>query len=120
RSISTSEMDAWARRWWRYFRSFSSSTRSCGKLRSAYQRDFQGLTIPSRNPRGCTFCPKALLLTVDDDGDVTRSLDPRGRTTHGGRAEAALARSLVDVRLANDQLVRIEETPGAVRLLLRV
>src|SRR5690606_3129181 len=111
RSISTSAIEACPRRWWRYLRSFSSSARSCGKLRSAYQRDFHGATIPRRKPLGWVFCPTVLLLAVDDDGELAGPLDARRRTPHGGGAEALQARTLVDVRLADDQLVRVQERP---------
>ena len=41
---------ACARRRWRYLRIVSSSPSRRGKSRSAYQREFQSFTIPSRNP----------------------------------------------------------------------
>src|SRR3954469_11342438 len=120
RSISISLIEACPRRWWRYFRIFSSSTSLAGKSRSAYQRLRQGATMPRRKPRGCVFCPIGLLLAVDDDGELRGPLDDRRGPPHGAGREALQPRALVGVGLLHHQLVDVDERSLGVGGLRRV
>src|SRR5215218_7798879 len=113
RSISISLSEAWPRRWPRYLRIFSSSTSLAGKSRSAYQRLLQGATIPRRKPLGCVFCPTALLLAVDDDGELGGPLDDRRGPPHGAGRETLEPRTFVGVGLPDHQFVPVAEGPRA-------
>src|SRR5690348_4552225 len=121
RSMSICAMAAWPRRVFRYFRTSSSSLSSAGMSLFANQRDDDCLTMPSRSPIGCVFCPMLLrLLAVHVDLHVAGALpDRRGATLRrGGEPLERLA--AVHDRLGDVERVRIEPLVLFQRLLLGV
>src|SRR5688572_357771 len=94
-----------------------SSFSNSAKFFRANHRESQVLTMPSRKPTGCVFCPIVLLRSgpvarADRDRDVARALEQRGGPPLRARQEALQRRARADDRLGHHQVVDLDPVVG--------